>query len=379
MKHWLPISAALLALTMFSTAAVALQEPDDSPEADLPALERTVAADARDIPAAIKLAKAYRKLDQFDKAQALYRAVLAPGSGADSSQRAEACNGIGFIYEQQKHYDRAIEQYERALHFRPFWERPLLHIGSCLLDQGDYAGAEHALQNALRLAPNDASIRNCMGILFSRTGRPEAAEREYSTAVKVRPGWAPPLWNLVLLLDAQGRYRESDRYLDTILKSEPDHLDARYVRVQHLVGGREYSAAEREARKLVASHPDGAASHEALGIALWSKQDMEGAEAEFRKALVIDPNSAGAHLGLGHVRMVQKRFAEAQECYRRAAELDPSAADAGQGFDRAARAHERERFGGGCTAAPNFAGSPAISCLQCLAVILPVVLLRRRV
>jgi len=379
MKHWLPIAAGLLAVTVFPMAALGLQEPDDSPDADLPALERAVAADAHDIPAAISLAKAYRKLNQFDRAEALYRAILTTDSGADNAQRAEACNGLGFVHETQQHYEQAIQDYDRALHFRPFWERPLLHIGSCLLEQGDNAGAEQALQEAIRLAPNDASVRNAMGILFSRTGRPEAAEREYSAAARLRPGWVPPQWNLVLLLDAQGRYRESDRHLDAILKAEPDHLDARYVRVQHLVGGREYGIAEREARKLVASHPDRAASHEALGLALWSKEDMEGAEAEFRKALEVDSNSAGAYLGLGHIRMEQKRFPEAQECYRLAAELDPSAADAKQGFARATRADERERFGGGCTAAPKFAGSPAVSCLQCLAAILPVVLLRRRV
>ena len=370
---------ALLLATVASTAAFGLDEPDDPPEADVAALERAAAANPRDIPAAISLAKAYRKLNRFDKAEALYRLILVSDSGADDAQRAEACNGIGFIREKQREYGEAIKQYERALEHRPFWERPLVHIGSCLMEQGDNAGAEHSLREAFRVAPNDASVRNAMGVLFSRTGRPEAAEREYSAAVRLRPGWIPPQWNLVLLLDQQGRYRESDRHLDAILKAEPGHPDARYVRVQHLVGAREYGLAEREARALMADHPGRAESHEALGLALWSKEDVEGAEAQFRKALEIDSNSAGAYLGLGHVRMEQRRFSEAEEYYRLAAELEPSAADAKQGYAQAARAEQRERFGGGCTAAPRFTGSPAVSSLQCLAVILPVVLLRRRV
>ena len=376
---WL-IAAALAAAAWLAcpVRAEPFPELDDAPAGGLAALEQTATASPADAPIAIKLAKLYRKLGYDDKAEKLYLRLLSPSSPTGSADRAEACNGLGFIYETRKDYPRAMEQYQQALQLRPTWSRPLMHIACCQMDQGDYEAAQNSLKAAMQADPGDASVRNCRGILFSKMSEPEAAEAEYRAAIRLRPGWAGPVWNLVLLLDAQGEYRESDKYLDRLLELNPDHLDALYVRVQHLVGGRDYSSAEREARNMVARFPDRAEAHEALGMALWSREDMEGAEAAFRKALELDPKSAGAYLGLGHVRMQQKRYGEAEEHYKRALAIDPGIMESRKGYEQAKRAREHERIGGGCSAAPSFATVTPLGPLQCLCVIIPVVLRRRR-
>ena len=380
-RHSLLIAALIFAMPAAvhrCAAAPSSREEDDPSAADLSALEQSLVSNPKDPSAALNLARLYRKLGYIDKAEKLYLQVIAPDSAAGNALRAEACNGLGFLHERQKDYARAIEQYRKALELRPGWVRPLLHVGSCQMDQGQCAAAEETLKLAARTDPADASPRNNLGILYGKMNRPEAAEREYRAALALRPAWTAPAWNLALLYDAQGRYRDSDDYVGRVLKADPKNFEARYLRVQHLVGSLDYAAAEREARRLMAMYPNRGEAHEALGMVLWSREDMDGAEACFRKAMELDPKSAGPYLGLGHVRMQQKRYEEAENLYQQAMGMDPTVGDSRRGYELAGRQREREKLGGGCSAAPNFADASPAGLLQYFAVIVPVLLLRRR-
>ena len=372
MRSALPALAVLLLTAALAGHSPAQLTPLDGP--DLADPRPTDGAVPPEVAEKLRLARFYRKLGYTDKASDTYREVIR-----DHPKCAEAYNGLGFLYEKNGRYSQAIESYRKALKLRPGWARPMFHIGSCLLDRGNHDKAEEMLRKATEADPADASPRNCLGILYTRTGRLEAAEREYRAAASIRPKWAAPYWNLVLLYDAQGRYKESDKCLDVILEIDPDNFNALYQRVKHLVGRVDYSMAERTAAKLVKLYPHRAAAHEVMGIVHWSRENWEAAEGSFRRALAIDPNSAGAHMGMGHVRLWQKRFDEAEENYRRALAIEPDLLDAKRGLE-AAIENKRigRRVGGGCSLAPDFASASPLGMLQYLAVILPAVLLRKR-
>ncbi|HUS58976.1 MAG TPA: tetratricopeptide repeat protein [Planctomycetota bacterium] len=348
-------------------------------ESELLVLEQAAAADPEDALAALDLARAYRRLGRDKQAESIYARIIAGGGGITPENRADAFNSLGFLCQSRKDYAGAIELYRKAIELRPDWSRPLLHIGTCQMDQGKLVDAEDTLKAAIKLDKADASARNALGIVYYRLKKPEAAEREYRAAAVLKPGWIAPHWNLVLLYDSQGQYRESDRCLDAILRIDPAHFGALYQRVQHLVGRRDYGMAESYARKLVSLHAGSAESHEALGMVLWSREKMEAAEESFRRAMKADPNYAGGCLGMGHVRYHQRRFGEAEEFYRRAIELDPALDDPKLGYESARRAREREKTGGGCSAAPAFAQASPLGLLPYLAVILTALFVRRRV
>ena len=355
-------------------AALAAAQAEPSPDADIPRLERQVADNSADTSAALELGRLYRDAGRTDAAEKLYLAILERDPAC-----AECHNAFGFLCERNRDYDRAIGHYRKALEARPGWARPLYHIGTCRLDQGDAAEAERALKEAVAADPADASIHNALGIASARLGKDDAAEAEYRAAAAIRPDWIAPQWNLAILCDQQGRYRESDRALARVLEIDPEHFDALYKRVQHLVGALEYGMAEKFARRLVAAHPDKAASHEALGMVLWSRKDLVEAEGCFNDAIGLDEKSAGAWLGLGHVRLAQRRYAEAERNYRKAVELAPDALDAKRGVEMASQQQQRgELGGGGCASAPKFAKTSPLSMLQYAAVLLPPLLFRRR-
>jgi len=377
MKHALSaLAVIILAAGSHAPAELIPHERDhkaDSGRSLTPAAGR-VDDPPYDLPHKLGLARLYRKLDYTKKAENTYREILTQHPNC-----AEAHNGLGFLYENDGDYARAIKCYERALEARPGWARPTFHIGSCLLGQKRYKEAENMLRTAAEVDPSDASPRNCLGILYARTNKPRAAEQEYRAATAIRPDWVAPYWNLVLLYDAQGRYRESGECLDAIMQIDPDNFDALYQRVKHLVGATDYSMAERTARKLVRLYPRRAGAHEALGMAQWSRRELRSAEASFARALALKTDSAGAHLGMGHVRLWQKRYDEAEKNYRKALEIDPGLADAQHALEALAQKHQQEtRVGGGCSMAPGFARTSPLALLQYLAVVLPALMLRNR-
>lgn len=358
MKYSLPALAALILAAIWPSTSLA----------------QTAAGQPEEVSVKLDLARTYRDKGDTDKAERLYLEILEGKAG-----RAQAHNGLGFLYERSGEYPRAIESYREALEIRPDWARPLFHIGSCLMEQKKYGEAEKTLRAAAKADPADASPRNRLGILYTKTGRITAAEREYMAAAAARPEWIAPYWNLVLLYDRQGRYRASDKCLDIILDIAPTNFDALYQRTRHLVGAVDYAMALRYARKLVKLYPGRAASHEALGIVQWSREELAAAEASFRRALAIDPEYAGGYLGLGHVRLRQKRYDDAKENYRRALVIDNSLSDAHRGLEMAESNQQYEKkVGGGCAMAPSFASVSPLGMLHYLAVIFPALLLRRR-
>jgi Flp pilus assembly protein TadD len=60
------------------------------------------------------------------------------------------------------------------------------------LQQGDLAGAERAVEQALRSAPNDWSLHRDRAVLLLRLGRSEAARRAFGRALALNPHMVLP-------------------------------------------------------------------------------------------------------------------------------------------------------------------------------------------
>ena len=127
-----------------------------------------------------------------------------------------------------------------------------------------------------------------LGVLYADRGQSEAALAEYSTAVRLRPGWAPPLVNASLVYSALGNHAK----------------------------------AEESLRKAIGIDPANAAAHFNLGLLLAETGRRADAEASLRRSLSLDPKNAPAAFNLA-VLVSKTNRAEAIQWCRRAVEADP--------------------------------------------------------
>jgi len=176
----------------------------------------------------------------------------------------------------------------------------LLDKGNSARDSRDFAGAEDAYKEVLKLKPRDARAAYGLGNVYSDQQRWDDAETAYRNSV----AWAP---------------EDADAYVALSV-----------VLVQPRVNGdnaKRFSDAEMFARKSVQIDPKNAVGWDRLGVALQAR-GLANSETEhsYRRAIELDPQFAVAYAHLARMLNRANRSAEAVPLYEKAIELakDPA-------------------------------------------------------
>ncbi len=232
---------------------------------------------------------------------------------------------------------------------------------------GQYADAETALAEAVRLEPEDAKTWFNLALTREKLGRSDEAfaalrrareldprdvdiARQLALAHIARQGWVEAVALLIEATRAEptsadlwmnlGRAQRGMGNLDGAVTSferaieldaanregvaEPSALLAAEVRLSQKDGAGAAAAAERATQW----RPDRADGWMLLGLARLAQADNAGARAALERAAAIAPQRADIAHNLGTVYLEEKDLARAAAAFRRVAELDPNAAEA---------------------------------------------------
>ncbi len=86
-----------------------------------------------------------------------------------------------------------------------------IHVQTAVeyMRQGNFETALNRLGKALEYNPNNAAAHSTLGILYSRLGQPDKAEKHYAEAVRTAPDDSGALNNYGQFLCSQGRHAEA--------------------------------------------------------------------------------------------------------------------------------------------------------------------------
>jgi protein O-mannosyl-transferase len=146
-----------------------------------------------------------------------------------------------------------------------------MNLGIALLETGDKEGAIMAFQAILVPDPENARVRNYLGLALAAEDRlPEAAD-QYQHALRIMPGYPEAGLNLGLALLRMNRLDEAVAEYRLVLRADP---------------------------RLKAAHLN-------LGNALFRLGRVDDAVAEYREALWIDPGYPAARKNLAEALALQ--------------------------------------------------------------------------
>ena len=176
-----------------------------------------------------------------------------------------------------------------------------LEKGNVARDARNFAAAEDAYKEVLKLKPRDARAAYGLGNIYSDQQRWDDAEAAYRNSV----AWAP---------------KDSDA-----------HVALSVVLVQPRAGGdnaKRFADAEMFARKSVQLDPKNAVGWDRLGVALQAR-GLSNSETEhsYRRAIELDPNFAVAYVHLARMFNRSNRPGEAAPLYEKAIELAKTPAE----------------------------------------------------
>ena len=100
-------------------------------------------------------------------------------------------------------------------------------IGMKLLDLGRWADAERVLLRGMEFDPNDAEIRNYLGLTYRNQRKNDLAILYFKLAVKLEPDYAQAYYNLGVSVLMQGKAAEAWEYFKVAVKLNPAYARER--------------------------------------------------------------------------------------------------------------------------------------------------------
>lgn len=134
-------------------------------KADVPKYEEAVAKDPQDLSALEGLAVAHYQLAEYDAAAETYLKILA------ITDDAFIHNALGNVYRDQKKYDEAIAEYERAITLDPTLKFAYINEATVWAKfKGDMAKAQAILDKAKQaLSAEDAKTADAYSQMLTST------------------------------------------------------------------------------------------------------------------------------------------------------------------------------------------------------------------
>jgi tetratricopeptide (TPR) repeat protein len=274
---------------------------------------------------------------------------------------------LGRAYENQRRYNEAFEQYQKAVAADSSFAPGRASLGHLLMmDTRRTAQAVPHLIAAEKIKESPQVLLD-LGIALTRLGRQEEAvprlqkylEFENTPLARARlaaalvgtDDWAKGIdmfeKDVELRNEAQAedlvavgvrfiseqRYPDAKRYLNLALEKAPDDVEATYRLGIVDVHEKNYAAGIEKIRKKVTTAPN-AAAWQNLAIAQQGLQQYDDAIESYRKVVELAPEAATAWVRLATVYSIRQRNDEALQAYSKALGLAPSNIEAlrGRGY-----------------------------------------------
>ena len=235
---------------------------------------------------------------------------------------AQAVERLLRAYEAKKYSEAekiALSMTKRFPEFSLGWKV----LGAVLELTNRHGEAVAALQNAIRLAPNDASVFSSIGRIFFRKGYLDKAEHYTREALKLDEGFAEGHGNLGVILKRSGKLEEAAECYSRAIELDGGFAKAYFNlgNVQWALGRQKES--EASLLKAVSLKPN---YHEAfynLGNIYVELGKHKAAEESFNKAISLEPNYVEAHNNLGNIQKKIGKLEDARRSYTHAIRLNP--------------------------------------------------------
>lgn len=245
---------------------------------------------------------AYLYTEEGDNASA----VKALSSVPDAARSAKLYSALGFTYEQQKDYKKAIDAYRKAMDLDHDNLDAIRGLAQNLLNDGQTEAALEQYRIIAEANPEDAQTYLRMAEIYRKQGKFDLALENLNKAGSMVQDSMEVNFNIAAVYEAQGRYDEASKLLQDLVK-KTEKAD------------NNYSKDERINRAVFLEH---------LGTVYRESGDKDEAIATFRKMLTLgDDNAERGYQEIIDTYREAKQWQQATDAAKEAAQKLPNDRD----------------------------------------------------
>jgi tetratricopeptide (TPR) repeat protein len=227
------------------------------------------------------------------------------------------------IYEYEKDYLNAAEEYSKCIKIDPKNLLLLIKTGSLYYTSKQYSEAERIFKKILKLHPEDPSAYLWLSLLYEEKKEwPLAAEyMEYS--LDANPSVASYI-RLSYYYIQSGNYKKAIKILEKAKKLDPKSPEPCFFLGLGYMDLKKYNKAEKYFIKTVELRPDIEEAHFYLGVIYEQTDRFKKSIPQLRKVIELTPKNAVALNYLGYSFADRgMNLDEAEELIKKALKIDP--------------------------------------------------------
>lgn len=234
------------------------------------------------------LAYAYRENQELEKAENLYKEIIAENPSADDYLN------LAKIKEIDNQLNEAVEYYESALELNGTQSSLYLNLANLYQKLENYNSAVSIFKQGIKNRDNFAPYYIGLGESYIKLNNYEEAKKALQKAVEINENSYYGYFLLANIAKEEKNYSEALNYYKESLKYNPDYVEAYLAEGRLYLEREEYYRAISRFSLAVEKNPDYADSHYYLAIAYYNADMLEAARAELRKTLHINDNYPNA-------------------------------------------------------------------------------------
>jgi tetratricopeptide (TPR) repeat protein len=155
------------------------------------------------------------------------RALEVLNAFPESARSSKLYAALGYTYEQNKAYKKAIEAYQKSVDLDHDNLDSVRGLAQNLLNDGQTDAALAQLKVVAEADPSDAQSYMRMAEIYRRSGRYDEAMESLKKASTIMPDSLEVKFNIAVIDQAQGHYDEAITILNQLLQ-KTDHSNGQY-------------------------------------------------------------------------------------------------------------------------------------------------------
>jgi tetratricopeptide (TPR) repeat protein len=235
-------------------------------------------------------------------------------------------SNLGNLYAQQKDWERAIAQYEKAIELDENLAIAHRNLAKVMRYVGRQEESVEHFYRAVKLKPSLGNSQEHLqlGHSFLKQGKKERAIQCYRNAIELDPNFIEAYHCLGETFIDRGEQQEAIDCYRQAIAHNPQDLESQYRLAKALTAKDELASAISCYQKLIEAQSDRFEWHYDLADLLRKKELWYEAIKSYHKAIELNPSFPWSYYYLGSIFLTIKRWQKAVDSFEKAIELNPN-------------------------------------------------------
>jgi tetratricopeptide (TPR) repeat protein len=205
----------------------------------------------------------------------------------------------GIVFMNEKNYDRAIQDYSKAIELNPNYTEAYYNRGIVFTNENNYDRAIQDYSKAIELNPNYTEAYNNRGNIFKNNKNYDRALEDYNKAIELNPKLTEAYNNRGVVFINKNRNADAISDFNKAIELNPKLTEAYNNRGIVFINENKNSEAISDVNKAIELDPDFADAYNNRGIIFYREKRYEEAISNYTKVIALKADNALAYYNRG--------------------------------------------------------------------------------